>query len=453
MSKHARILSHHGCSSANGTRFRVDCLSFWWQTLLWGTVATTGVQSHLNGPCQSRRIGLNARSRLTDVMISEHNDRTFVYALTIIGTIVVAVVAAFAYPVYINHKEAAQHRLLEAAERLKRDADLERALDEIFGISDLPISASQDPTLTKIAKSALLEPCDWILVSTFSKELVKANQRRNAAKLYEYYDGECARANNATWQAANIYEQIGDFAGALRAIERFIKDTAENPDGYYLRARANDQIGNAQKAISDYLTTIALINDPSKTGYGVFRNLARAYEAEGSYCEAAAALMSWAAANNQHENSQVQYLIETISKKGSCLNNFASGEDTFRYSANSDGVIYTDVLINGKKGRFIVDTGAALVSISSSFAKRLSLTASSDSEIKLSTANGLTTGYRITLDNVAVGEVTASAVQGVLMQNEKAFPENLDGLLGRSFLARFDVSFGQGRWSLKSRNN
>lgn len=381
----------------------------------------------------------------------EQNDNSFIYILSAIFIVVISAAAFFAYPEYVKYRNESDLKSAELQRESEYLSERQSAFSEKFGLSNSTIDLTGKSRLSRTASAALSEPCDWVVISNLAQEFVKADQRRNAAILYEYFDRECTKANNATWQAANIYEQIGDFEAGLRAITRFIEDTAENPDGYYLRARLNEKTGTPTQAISDYLTTISLIGDPSKTSYGVFRSLSATYESEGMFCEAATALQIWTDTNGEQDNSQVNHLISSIRGKGDCTNEYASGKDTFRHGSNASGVIYADVFINGQKGRFIVDTGAAVVSLSASFAKRLKLSPSKNSEITLSTANGLTVGNRVTLDNVKIGKVTAKDVQGVMMQKEDAFSRDFDGLLGRSFLARFDVKFERGRWSIASR--
>lgn len=48
-------------------------------------------------------------------------------------------------------------------------------------------------------------------------------------------------------------------------------------------------------------------------------------------------------------------------------------------------------------------------------------------------------------------DVEAQHVQGVMMQATDALPNGVDGLLGRSFLARFYVTFEKNKWSIATR--
>lgn len=376
----------------------------------------------------------------------EEDRNTFVYVFL---TIFLVLVSVSGYFIYAEYKDSQEKNKIEKQNRYERINDLNnnlRSISEKFGLKNLSVNFDGKNLISQRLTHAYNEPCDWNAIYNLAEQLSKDGQRRNAAILYEYYDRSCGKANTATWYAANIYEQIGDHHAALRAIGRYIEDTAENPGGYYLRARSNEVLGNMDQAISDYLTTVSLINDPSKTSYGVFKRLSLAYEAEGEYCEAASAVQTWVAANGEHDNSQLNFLVGELKKKGNCTTDYATGRDTFRHQPDASGVIHVDAYVNGVKGRFVVDTGAALVSVSRSFAERAGLKPSKDSEILLGTANGITKGNRVTIDSVRVGKVKAEKVLGVAMQKTDALGSDIDGLLGRSFLARFDITFAKGRW-------
>ncbi len=101
--------------------------------------------------------------------------------------------------------------------------------------------------------------------------------------------------------------------------------------------------------------------------------------------------------------------------------------------------------INGKKqGRFVVDTGAAVVTLSEAIAREVGLEWNTESDrVELILANGdRVTGFGVLLDSVAVGGVSARHVRGVVL--ERAPAEVIDGLLGMSFLNRFQVKMSPG---------
>jgi len=92
--------------------------------------------------------------------------------------------------------------------------------------------------------------------------------------------------------------------------------------------------------------------------------------------------------------------------------------------------------INGYPVKFIVDTGATLVSMSGREAKRLGI----DYRVtgrrgQSSTASGITEIFTVTLDRVKVGDIELRNVGGAVHDGD--FPPAT--LLGMSFLSRLNM--------------
>jgi clan AA aspartic protease (TIGR02281 family) len=103
------------------------------------------------------------------------------------------------------------------------------------------------------------------------------------------------------------------------------------------------------------------------------------------------------------------------------------------------------VQINGATlGRFVVDTGAAVITMSQIFAKRAGIEWDAERHtIDLVLANGdPVQGVAVVLNEVAVGNVKARSVRAVVLKD--APDEGVDGLLGMSFLGRFQFSMNPG---------
>ena len=90
--------------------------------------------------------------------------------------------------------------------------------------------------------------------------------------------------------------------------------------------------------------------------------------------------------------------------------------------------------INGQAVRFVVDTGATLVSMGKDEALRLNLDLSSARSGVSQTANGAVAVQIVVLDRVRVGEVEINNVGAVVMPHPLPFI-----LLGNSFLSRFQM--------------
>ncbi len=107
--------------------------------------------------------------------------------------------------------------------------------------------------------------------------------------------------------------------------------------------------------------------------------------------------------------------------------------------------------INGVRGLFILDTGASYLSLKSSFADRAKIP-QTGSEITLMTANGQVKAKLSKADKVMLGKLGATNVP-VAIQNvdDKSYGAGVDGLLGMSFLSRFEVQMAGGTIEVRTR--
>lgn len=101
-------------------------------------------------------------------------------------------------------------------------------------------------------------------------------------------------------------------------------------------------------------------------------------------------------------------------------------------AADGNGHFTTEGQINGARIRFLVDTGATLVTIPASEARRLGIDYLRGQQVVSQTANGRVIVYRVRLDSVTVGTMTLLAVDAVVHDS----PGLEIALLGMSFLNR-----------------
>ena len=103
-------------------------------------------------------------------------------------------------------------------------------------------------------------------------------------------------------------------------------------------------------------------------------------------------------------------------------------------SADGAGHFYTGGTINGKSVRFIVDTGATMVSMDQYEADRLGVDYKSGKRGMSRTANGDLPFYLTKLATVRVGDVQIYNVEAIVSPAPMPFI-----LLGNSFLTRFQM--------------
>lgn len=95
----------------------------------------------------------------------------------------------------------------------------------------------------------------------------------------------------------------------------------------------------------------------------------------------------------------------------------------------------------------IVDTGASMVALSRRHAEQLGLRYRGGQKISMSTANGITHGWRLVLDRVSVAGVTVQRVEATVLDHD-GLPT---ALLGMSFLNHFDMQRSGSKLTLTRR--
>ncbi len=103
--------------------------------------------------------------------------------------------------------------------------------------------------------------------------------------------------------------------------------------------------------------------------------------------------------------------------------------------AGSNGHFRTPGQINGRTVNFIVDTGASVVSMSVTDAEAIGLPYKSGQTVQVSTANGVTVGWRIMLSSVRLGSVDVYNVEALVTPAPMPYV-----LLGNSYLTRFQMT-------------
>jgi aspartyl protease family protein len=103
-------------------------------------------------------------------------------------------------------------------------------------------------------------------------------------------------------------------------------------------------------------------------------------------------------------------------------------------TANAQGHFITTGYINGAAIRFLVDTGASMIAIGASDARRLGINPAKGVRGISQTANGQVTVSIVKLDSVRVGDITLNNVDATIHPHDLPF-----SLLGMSFLNRMEM--------------
>ena len=92
------------------------------------------------------------------------------------------------------------------------------------------------------------------------------------------------------------------------------------------------------------------------------------------------------------------------------------------------------------RGNFILDTGASYLSVTTAFAEKTKINVNTSTKVPIKVVAGTVQAKLSTAATVAVGGAEARNVTvAVIDDSHEPFGPRTDGLLGMSFLARFEV--------------
>ncbi|MDD2925136.1 TIGR02281 family clan AA aspartic protease [Rhodoferax sp.] len=113
---------------------------------------------------------------------------------------------------------------------------------------------------------------------------------------------------------------------------------------------------------------------------------------------------------------------------------------------SQDGHFYTLGKVNGVEAKFMVDTGASLVTVSEDFANRAWIRGGVTTVFK--TANGDAPGRIVDGAAVSIGPISVANVRvGVGLRGHEAG----EALLGQSFLSKFDIIMDKDQMVIRQR--
>ena len=122
----------------------------------------------------------------------------------------------------------------------------------------------------------------------------------------------------------------------------------------------------------------------------------------------------------------------------------ADGSGKVILTADGQGHFLTTGTVNGASVKFLVDTGATLISLGASDARRIGIDPRTGERGITNTANGQAQVSRVKLDTVRVGDVTLHNVDALVHQNDLPV-----ALLGMSFSNRMEMQRDGGTMTLK----
>jgi len=339
-----------------------------------------------------------------------------------------------------------------SAQYLEDDPD--KAFSDVYnhlGII-LPSKISRDPSLWLNLEKIKREPCDKRAIRPLADNLERLGYRRQAAEALFSFEEKCSGSNSAIHRAIEIFLDLSDFDRAIEAADHYVRSNNLSSDARYMRARAFDGAKIYNHAIEDYANSIELFNaDKKKLGFHVFKYLGEAYFKSGLFCEAGSAIRYWISLDISGRSMlSNRRLFEVYEAKGNCYPDGGTKE-VFKLHAKTQS-FRVGAEINGKKGSFILDPTASYLTLSAQFAKKAALQ-SNRSAIVMFSKTGRFSGNLTSVKEVKLRNFTAGSIPAVIMDAEsQKLDVDIDGIIGLSFLSRYQISLKQDSLELSAMN-
>jgi predicted aspartyl protease len=149
-------------------------------------------------------------------------------------------------------------------------------------------------------------------------------------------------------------------------------------------------------------------------------------------CEGIAALLHLMDENPEAAEGWAGASLSELQVGADCAKTSGRGKATL--SIASDASVRAQVEIDRKKGRFLVHP-TGYVTITKAFAEKIGLKAS-DTAVDVRVAERVVSARVAIADRIAVGKSSAERVPVAIVDE---LPEDIDGLLGLSYLWRFRI--------------
>lgn len=118
-----------------------------------------------------------------------------------------------------------------------------------------------------------------------------------------------------------------------------------------------------------------------------------------------------------------------------------------RLTSQHNGHYFGTALFNGRRGHFVVDTGASKIAMSSDTANQLGISYKGGKPISVNTAQGSTRGFLVNINRVELGGIRVDNVATIILEGR--YP--LEILLGNSFLSQLEMNIENGVLLLQSK--
>jgi clan AA aspartic protease (TIGR02281 family) len=349
-------------------------------------------------------------------------------ALVCTGVVVAAVASPFVY------------RAISAPDPETRPAATTRSAAAAKTVSPPAMTARTAELSAAMDK----EPCDRQKIVELCESLLRDGEPRQCLTRSEAFFTRCGDFWRLRWLTYESHKRLSEWDPAVADTTRLVTQFPDDHDYLIWRGLVYEEKSDTLHAISDYEQAIAI--EPRLADIPF--NLADAYRKLGRPCDGIFPLEQLSFYNPERDSNARRRLRELYDDPR-CSDRMGTGKATIRFGSAARHVTSKVIINHATPAELVVDTGASTVMLGARLARRLGLPYDQWRTQRAATAGGIRTIKMGYLDEVTVQGVTARHVECAVIDDLPG----ADGLLGLSFLARFEMHAdpGQGVLTLVDR--
>lgn len=289
------------------------------------------------------------------------------------------------------------------------------------------------------------EPCDRPKTLDLAGILLKVGDYRRVLLQADAFFTRCGLFSRLLWVTFEAHRHLSEWDAVIADATKLIEESPSDQDFWYWRGSIFAENGQLEQAIRDYSQALEIL--PSAAGLPF--KLADLYERVGRPCDGLFPIEQFLYHQPEARDEQaVSSRLNRLYARPECGALAGSGQTVLRF-APSATAIHTTALVNGQRGKFLIDTGASLTVLGRAFAEKAGVSASSET-LRMETVNGMITGRLAMLERIQVQGVKADRIPTAIVDDVGGTD---DGILGLSFLTRFSMHLdhASGRLELSPR--
>jgi predicted aspartyl protease len=275
------------------------------------------------------------------------------------------------------------------------------------------------------------QPCDKAKGREFAQALFEAGDLKGTIQAGDDFIAKCGKSTALRQLTYTAHTQLQEYELAAKDVTELLDGAPTNANYFIWRGMAHEASGALDKAAADFRQAFLL-----KPGEAQVANLlATVAEREGRACDARLTVLEHLLVGAvPAPGSKMAERFAGLSSAGRCG---TDGQGRAELSVPAKGPREVEATVGAKeRGRFLVDTDCARVVLSKAFADRLGLALDGAPTLRLQAAHDILTVRLVKVPELTVQGAKATHVEVAVADT---LPEGADGLLGLSFLARFDV--------------